>query len=1204
MMMTQAGNPRGPWLALVGLCLLMMLTPGRSWAALTVDAVTLDGASSVTVAPGATITAQVTVTTTGGTDWRSTAWRVSTTAPGTTTCVNTPNNDNNGTYSETFSIAAPTAAGTYNAYFIARANNTCGSTASSVFNLDNSVIVEPPRVLSIDRVDANPTSAASVAWTVTFNGNVSGVNAADFVLAQAGGVSGTGISSVTGSGATYTVTAYTGLGAGTLGLNLADDDSIQDSYGNRLGGSGAGNGDFTGQAYDVTDDCLPPANVPPGLAVSCVCDRFSRTALNPSSIFGASWVVSIGASDTSGLLPSIATPGFLRLTGNTANNAKAATVPGIFPAAGNYISVEFQHYAYNGSGADGIAVTLSDYSVPAVPGAYGGSLGYAQRSGVVGFAGGWVGVALDESGNYQNPTEGRIGGPGFIVQSVGVRGSGSGMNGYRWLAGTPALTPQIDNRTSTTPSRGHTYQVIVDARNEPTSTAVQVNRDTGGGYQNLINLPNVYAAAIAQGTTQAPVPANWQISFTGSTGGSTNIHEIGALKICAQTVVPPTGGTASGFSAIDEAYPTAANSVPAYQNFQTGNIFMKVVNAPFRLWVGALTNTGISSAYSLTSNKSVTVKLVDNADNVCGPDSARTCNSACTGKPAVAGGSQTLTFTNSDPGAKLSNPFTLNSAHRNLLAIVSDGLTTACAVDSFSVRPAAMSAVSSSAGNAATSGEPKFRAGADPFTLAVTTAGVAGQPNGYNGTPKINNAALVPVLPATVAGIVAPTIFPASVSATPNSVATGNAFTYSEVGAFVLRGYGPASDAVSPRGIYDDTWTALDSASTENDCNAGSYSNTKDANGKYGCNFGLVADTAAFGRFYPYEFALTNISLVNRPIACAPFSPPWPAYSYLDEAMNLTFTLEARAGGGNVTRNYVGALAKLDLSASNAALDFAAAQAAGALPSPLPLPYSAASLPFVALSPRLSASGFTGNWISAAPVAPNPDQRGTIGLNGTVAISSLNTPADNRVGPPDGPYLRANIAVAPIDGDGVRITAYDLDRDNSGSLDSATLGTTALAFGMIRLNPGISSERLPLTMTAELLVHNGTGFVPNNFDTCTRLPMTQLGLSNWTGNLVNGDTAVVVSRGSTTPVGAGDWLRFVHPVSGNPVGLASFWLRPPPVPNHNGSVRVTADLVAAGLAYLQGRQGGAAKYNVNPAATATFGLYKGAAEIIHMRENF
>jgi hypothetical protein len=34
-------------------------------------------------------------------------------------------------------------------------------------------------------------------------------------------------------------------------LNVVDDDSILDSAGNRLGGTGAGNGDLAGQTYNV-----------------------------------------------------------------------------------------------------------------------------------------------------------------------------------------------------------------------------------------------------------------------------------------------------------------------------------------------------------------------------------------------------------------------------------------------------------------------------------------------------------------------------------------------------------------------------------------------------------------------------------------------------------------------------------------------------------------------------------------------------------------------------------------------------------------------------------------------------------------------------------------------------------------------------------------------------------------------------------------
>ena len=57
--------------------------------------------------------------------------------------------------------------------------------------------------------------------------------------------------SVTGSGSNYTVTATTGTGTGTLGLKLVDNDSIFDIDNMPLGGTGAGNGNFTGQVYTI-----------------------------------------------------------------------------------------------------------------------------------------------------------------------------------------------------------------------------------------------------------------------------------------------------------------------------------------------------------------------------------------------------------------------------------------------------------------------------------------------------------------------------------------------------------------------------------------------------------------------------------------------------------------------------------------------------------------------------------------------------------------------------------------------------------------------------------------------------------------------------------------------------------------------------------------------------------------------------------------
>jgi hypothetical protein len=117
----------------------------------------------------------------------------------------------------------------------------------------------PPTVVSIVRANVNPTNATSVSFTVTFSESVTGVNInspSDFSLATTG-VTGAFISGISGTGATRTVTVNTGSGSGTIRLELIDDDSIKDSTSKPLGGTGAGNGDFTaGQTY-IIDKTTP-----------------------------------------------------------------------------------------------------------------------------------------------------------------------------------------------------------------------------------------------------------------------------------------------------------------------------------------------------------------------------------------------------------------------------------------------------------------------------------------------------------------------------------------------------------------------------------------------------------------------------------------------------------------------------------------------------------------------------------------------------------------------------------------------------------------------------------------------------------------------------------------------------------------------------------------------------------------------------------
>ena len=81
-----------------------------------------------------------------------------------------------------------------------------------------------PNALSI--TTGSGAIVTSASFTVTFNQSVTGVDAADFNLIATGSVANGTISSVTGSGDTYSVNVTGITGAGTLGLNLVDLPSI------------------------------------------------------------------------------------------------------------------------------------------------------------------------------------------------------------------------------------------------------------------------------------------------------------------------------------------------------------------------------------------------------------------------------------------------------------------------------------------------------------------------------------------------------------------------------------------------------------------------------------------------------------------------------------------------------------------------------------------------------------------------------------------------------------------------------------------------------------------------------------------------------------------------------------------------------------------------------------------------------------------
>jgi hypothetical protein len=122
----------------------------------------------------------------------------------------------------------------------------------SVTGPNYSILKTPPTVASVERLGNSPTGNASANFRVTFTQDVAGVTKDDFVAAASGGIRGASVVSVTPVDAqTYTVVLNTGRGDGSLGLNVADNDSIRNRLNVPLGGTGNGNGNFVGPAYSV-----------------------------------------------------------------------------------------------------------------------------------------------------------------------------------------------------------------------------------------------------------------------------------------------------------------------------------------------------------------------------------------------------------------------------------------------------------------------------------------------------------------------------------------------------------------------------------------------------------------------------------------------------------------------------------------------------------------------------------------------------------------------------------------------------------------------------------------------------------------------------------------------------------------------------------------------------------------------------------------
>jgi uncharacterized repeat protein (TIGR01451 family) len=248
---------------------------------------------------------------------------------------------------------------------------------------------------------------------------------------------------------------------------------------------------------------------------------FTSSSLDPGwTLFGGA---TLTAAPPTPIDPSGS--GWLRLT-NLSNSAlgTALYTGGSFSGS-TTINISFSYVSWGGTGADGISVFLYDATQNMAGAAAGGGLGFCKGAGA------YLGIALDEWGNFSNSGDRCTGGggPGRVPETLSIRGPTTSSNPFI----TNTLVPgSIDNPGVAT--RPGLNQVVMSL----------VPRVGTVGYTISVSFRNGATAPLTPLLTNVnfpyAAPAALSVGITGSTGGSTNIHEIQNLLITTSGVAQPT----------------------------------------------------------------------------------------------------------------------------------------------------------------------------------------------------------------------------------------------------------------------------------------------------------------------------------------------------------------------------------------------------------------------------------------------------------------------------------------------------------------------------------------------------------------------------------------------------------------------------------------------------------------------------------------
>jgi len=575
----------------------------------------------------------------------------------------------------------------------------------------------------------------------------------------------------------------------------------------------------------------------------------------------------------------------------------------------------------------------------------------------------------------------------------------------------------------------------------------------------------------------------------------------------------------------------------------TGVILTKVAGSAFSVDVVAIA-AGVQQA---GFTDAVIVELLGN--NTLGVSlDAQSCPTSSTlvqtvsPNPTITGGRSTVNF------AAVANSW--RDVRVRVRWPTSSPTVTWCSTDNFAIRPNTLASFAVTDTDWQTAGTGRAL---DLLTFAATTpTHKAGRPFSVRATAVNSVAATTtnyvdaPTATLTTCVGAACTATFGALTLTTTFVAgqlTSDVASYNDVGSFALR-------------LEDQNFASVDSGDTAGDCTG---------TGRYVCSA-----TINVGRFVPDHLAVS----LNGPV----FGTDCGSFTYVGRAFNYTvppvITVTGQDFSNNPTTLYTGAWFRI----SNSSLT-------GRTYTAAPATLNTGGLPLPSTDPTINSALRTLTFSSGA------------GL-----LFDRTTP----VAPFD---AEISLAINVIDDDTV---AY---ASNPARFGQTTAGNgiafssgKPMRFGRLAIRNANGSQLVPLPVQVEAQYWSGAptnAFITNTQDSCTSIASANDAMGNYTSNLSGSPTCETAISGGGTLSAGRRTLQLAAPGSGN-TGSVDLTVNLGAVPGGNTCTTLggaPGSATTANLPYLQGNWTGGA-YNVNPSARATFGVFKGAEEIIFVRENF